>query len=283
MSATALVKPGPGVPPFKRVSEVVDAQGVNLVVFGYPGVGKTTLGADAADYGPAKEVLIFDLDGGLRSIVDREDVTVLQPRDWDEFIAYVEWLKSHPHPFKTFILDSLTAAQRMTLEKVMKTSPTPDTPSQPEWGKSNELVLAVVRDLKAQSKQRGWNTVFTAHAVEVKDEASGVLMIRMDITPGIVKGVYQIVDAVGYLAMDPKSGKRRLLLKETARVLAKYRQPRTGPQLPTEIDDPTMESIIKHARALGKEFGGVVADPAGEPAPADGPAKPVSVTVGPNA
>src|SRR5690606_2967521 len=106
------------------------------------------------------------------------------------------------HSYRTIGFDSLTAAYRLALDSVMKASATPEMPSQPEYGKANELVLGLVRDMKeAFAIRRGWNVIFTAHAEEVKDESTGVVLIRMAITPGVVKGVYQAVDAVGYLAV----------------------------------------------------------------------------------
>jgi len=252
--AQALVVPsGPGVPPFKRASELIDQQGINIVIFGYGGAGKTTLGCTAQDSDLGKDVLLIDLEGGVRSVADRDDITVMQPRNWEEVVQLIEWLKKNDHPYKTWIFDSLTEAQRMTLKMVMKSSPTPDMPSQPEYGKSNELVLTMVRELRNLSVERGLNIVFTAHADEVKDESSGTVLIRMALTPGCVKGLYQIVDAIAYLQADYKTDQRKLFLKSTHRVLAKFRQPRTGPQLPTEIENPSMAAIIEHVRAAKRE------------------------------
>ena len=234
-----------------------------MCLFGFSGAGKTTLAAEAQDEPLAQDVLVIALEPGIRSIADRDDVMVWpKPKEdgtipevtYDQVQRLSEQLKrmvrKGESPFKTIVWDSLTAAQPIALKHVMKVSPTPEMPSQPEYGKANALVLGWIHDWCALSRERGINVIFITHAEEQKDEATGMTYIRMSITPGLQKGVYQTVDSIGYLE-EKTNGDRKLLLKNTSRVIAKYRQPKTGPQLPLEIINPTMGDIIKHAK--GKE------------------------------
>jgi hypothetical protein len=251
MAGTAIQPRGEvRIDPWQPASEVSRALGWSLALFGYPGSGKTTFGA-------TDKTLIVDLEGGTEVLADRPDVMVWPRKDkegripkvtWDEVMALSDRLRKGDHPFEVIVFDTLSAAQRLTLQKVMKASPTPDMPSMPEWGKSNELLLQLVREWCALAKETGINVIFNCHAEEVKDESTGTVLIRMSLTPGVIKGVYQAVSSIGYLAEDPKSGKRKLLLRSTNKVLAKYRQPLTGPQLPLEIDDPSIEKILKHRK-----------------------------------
>jgi len=232
--------------------------GLNAVIFGYGGSGKTTLIADAQNYAAGRDVFIIDTDKGMRSLGDRDDVVVWRGPDpdhrsmtWPDIIKIIEWLKSSEHSYRTIGFDSITAAYRMCLAYVMKSSPTPEMPSQPEYGKANELLLSVIRDMKEHfSVQRGWNVIFTAHAEEVQDQSTGTVLIRMSVTPGVVKGIYQIVDAVGYLAANPKDDSRKLIWRANHRIVAKYRQPMTGPQVPLEMDNPSIGRILDHVKGL---------------------------------
>lgn len=255
---TTLVTPKVMPPGAMTAKDAAGKDGLNLVVFGYGGCGKTTLIANAQDSEAGKDVFIIDTDKGMKSLGDREDVVVWRGPDpenkplvWEDIIRIIDWLKRTEHSYRTIGFDSVTAAYRLCLAHVMKSSPTPDMPSQPEYGKANELILAAIRDMKESfSVRKGWNVIISAHAEEMKDESTGTVLIRMAITPGVVKGIYQIVDAVGYLAASPKDSSRKLLLKNSARVVAKYRQPQTGPQVPLEIDNPNLGLILEHTRGI---------------------------------
>jgi len=254
---TTLITPPKVMPPGAMTAkDAAGKDGLNLVVFGYGGCGKTTLIANAQDSEAGADVFIIDTDKGMKSLGDREDVVVWRgpdpenkPLTWEDIIRIIDWLKRTEHTYRTIGFDSITAAYRLCLAYVMKSSPTPDMPSQPEYGKANELMLAVIRDMKESfSVRKGWNVVYTAHAEEMKDESTGTVLIRMAITPGVVKGLYQIVDAIGYLSESPKDRTRRMILKNTPKVVAKYRQPQSGPQVPLELDNPNLGRLLEHVK-----------------------------------
>jgi len=241
--------------PWLPASDVADMQGVNIAVFGYPGSGKTTFAASAQESDLGADVLVVDLDGtAARSLSDRRDVQIAPIKDYDALIKLSEYLRRKTHPFKTLSFDTLTAQQEMALRKVMKASPTPDTPSQPEYGKANQLVSEFVSTWCAEARQKGINVVFNVHAKEERDEA-GILSVRMALTPGLLTAVYQRIDTIGFLetSRSAKETKRRLLLHSTNKIVAKHHQPMTGPgRLPTEIVDPTMDVLLRAAKAQVK-------------------------------
>jgi hypothetical protein len=229
--------------PWKPASQVADAQGVNMCVFGFPGSGKTTFAAT----GP--KPLIVDLDGtAARSLSDRDDVQIASAKGgWDEMDAISNYLlRSRPEeiPFETISWDTVSAMQTFALKKVMKQSATPQQPSQPEYGQANQMVIDFVEKWCLWARKTGMNVVFPVHAQEIKDEASGIITLRMDLTPGCLKGVSKAVDSIGYLGQDLK-GKRKLLLHNTAKVVAKHHQPQTGSgRIDLEIDEPNLSQII---------------------------------------
>ena len=261
---TTAVQPAPGgtsevrIPMWQPAAEVAEALGWSAAIFGYPGAGKTTFAA-------VKGSLVVDFEQGAEVLADRTDVMVWPRRDpntgkipavkWEDFMQLDRQLRSGNHPFRVLCFDTITAAQRLTLDNVMRSSPTPSQPSQPEWGKSNDLLLDVVRHWSALAKTTGVNVIFNVHAQDVVDDNGNSVLIRMNLTPGVIKGVIETVSAIGYIA-EGANGKRRLLLHNTNKVTAKFRQPRSGPQLDLEIDDPSLETILTHrenARAALKK------------------------------
>jgi hypothetical protein len=220
-----------------------------------PGCGKTTFSAVPGS-------LIVDLEGGTEVLSDRDDVMVWPRKDpntgkipkveWDKVDGLSNRLLRGDHRFKVICFDTVTTGQKLTLTRVMKSSATPDMPSQPEYGKSNQLLTDLIERWCAMARETNIAVVFNVHAEEVKDEDSGIVLIRMSLTPGLIKTVYRTVSAIGYLAEDPKSGNRRLLLRNTGRVTAKFRQPQTGPQLPLEIDNPKLSQILDHREQARK-------------------------------
>jgi len=241
-------------------SGAAEASGLNAVVFGYGGSGKTTLIAQAQDTEIGRDVIIIDTDKGMKSLDDRDDVVVWRGPDpknkamtYQDIVGIGNWLATQKHTFRTIGLDSVTALYAICLKEAMKASPTPDMPSQPEYGKANTMILDLLRDWKEKfSVQRGWTFIATAHSEEQKDETSGAVLIRMSVTPGVVKGIYQIFDAVGYLLADPsgKTNQRTMLLRTTPRIIAKFRQAQSGPQLPLEITNPNLGTILEHVNKI---------------------------------
>jgi hypothetical protein len=221
-----------------------------------PGSGKTTFCA-------VPGALIIDLEGGTEVIADRTDVMVWPRRDpntnkvptpdWDALERLSNRLKRGDHGFKVICFDTLTKAQKLSLSKVMKQSATPEQPTQPEYGRANILLGDMIEMWCGLARETGINVIFNVHAEEVKDEDTGSVLIRMAVTPGLIKTVYQSVSSIGYIAEKPapaanKPTERRLLLRNTNKVTAKFRQPKSGPQLPLEIDNPSLETILEHRK-----------------------------------
>lgn len=239
-----------GVPQPKRASELKGALGINMVIFGHGGIGKTTLACTAQDTEHGRNVLLIDVDRGVESVSDRNDIDVLQPENWGQLHQILQWIKKQGDDvkqYKTIVFDSLTSMYDLVLKNILKSSPTPDMPSQPEYGKANAALIQLIAEMRALG-DRGVHTIFIAHAKEEQDQGSQMVLIRLALTPGVQSAVMRTVDHVGFLTADNNSGNRKLQLKSSNKVIAKFRQPRTGPQLPLELINPSMATIIEHVR-----------------------------------
>ena len=230
---------------FIHPGQVSDQWGLNLVVYGQPGVGKTMLAASAQDSELGRDVLIIDVEAGSRSIQDREDIRLFVPRYWEDFVDVINYLREEEHTFNTVVIDTLSAAQTELATPFIAKGP---TPSQNEWGLINAQIIKMVRAFKQLAVQTGINIVFNCHEREEKDEGTGKVLIRPDLTPGACRALVATVDAVARYTYV--RGVRTLhFLSESDRFLAKFRQPLTGEQFPMEIEDPTMEMLLQYVRS----------------------------------
>jgi AAA domain-containing protein len=251
-AVSSTLKLPPGAAPASHFGQ---SDGLDMLLFGYGGSGKTTLLQGAQDSESGRNLFVLDVEKGSRSINDRDDIIVWRPPSshFDDVMRTWEWLKKEPnHGFKTIGLETLTALHTLALKKVMAAGIPGAMPSQPEYGKANQLLLDLVQDMCDMSKTRGWNVIFTAHAEDMVVEGTGTMFIRLSMTPGVTKGLYAIVSTVGYLGLQVQGQreKRTLLLRNTNRVIAKTRQPMTGPQLPTEIENPSLAQILDHVHQI---------------------------------
>jgi phage nucleotide-binding protein len=226
---------------FISAADVPDQWGLNMLIYGDPGAGKTTLAASAQDSKFGKDVFFMDVEGGTRSIADRKDITVFRPEKWSDIGEAYDYLVTETHKFKTIVVDSITDTQEMGLSKLVVDSGR-GRPSQDEYVMSNSLIKSFVGDLVNLSKTLGWNVIFNAKVREFAQEGGGIIA-RPALTDKAVEGVVGLVDVVAYLSVDG-DGNRKLNLRPHGIYTAKVRQPKTGPQLPALIEDPDLGQLL---------------------------------------
>lgn len=226
-------------------AELVDAWGLNILLYGHSGVGKTYLAGTAADDDRTRPVLVIDAEGGSRTLVGKDHVVVVKPERFKDVTDLYIWLRdTDPLPYKTVVLDSITEIQALGLRDILLTAKDPSFPGLQDYGRSNEQITRLVRRFRDLAHTRGLNVIFTALAREDRDEATGFILTRPALTPKAAEGICGAVDTVAYLDLDTKTGKRRLRIAPTAQILAKHRYPPGVPGLPEVILDPTIPALL---------------------------------------
>jgi len=227
-----------------------------MLIYGVPGVGKTMLAGSSDEVERMRPVLFIDIEGGTKTIRDKyPDVEVLRVKDefdakgrlmktsWERLQDVYEDIRKGVLPYKTYVIDSLTEGQKMSMYSVMtrtvKGDPARDLdiPAQRDWGKSGEMVRRMVRafrDLDA-------NVIFTALEASDKDQQTGAVTITPSLPGKLKYEISAFLDEVLYMytKVEKDGIIRRVLTQPTGKFIAKDRSGR----LPQTMDDPNMAEI----------------------------------------
>jgi hypothetical protein len=254
MSVTPMtLQPGRtiGGVPIAKISQKTKA--MNILLYGESGVGKTTLAASADEVPEMRKVLMVDLEGGTESLrFSYPNIDVVRAPTWNAMQAVYNDLHRGGHGYETVIIDSTTETQKFSMYNIMtdlvarKSDESkyvdPDIPSVREWGKNIEQMRRFIRRMR----DLPIHTIFTALSMSVKDDKTGVTVIKPMLSGKLADEFAAFLDVVGYYYVKevPVEGqddeiKRLLLCRKTARIVAKDR---TG-NLQTVTQEPTMEKL----------------------------------------
>jgi hypothetical protein len=253
-------------PVFPNVRDETSEPGLNLMVFGPPGVGKTSLLSTIKDAQPDDKILLFDIDVGRESVLDVDIDYALPPAyleavangaptegiskklTWKEIRDYLDTALAlkDSSPYRTYAFDSLSSIYYELLIPYVVGSETKKV-EWPHYFEAQRLLTKFLRDAKSLSEY-GINTLFTGH---VKEENDGdITNTRLALPQGIRNEVLLIVNHVGYLERKVEKGTptetRVLHMAPPKRVDGpKIRQTRSGKQAPLVYEDPSLGILLQ--------------------------------------
>lgn len=221
---------------------------LNMLLYGDPGVGKTTFIGTASEVAALCPVLLLNVEGGDLSLSGYPGIEVVRVTSYEQMTPiynelYRELRKPNP-PYKTVAIDNLTELRYFSMSDIMvdavaaNSNMDPDVPSQREWGKNSNQIRAVVRGFR----DLPCHTILTSHAKEV--EKSKVTVTKPALPGQLSDEISGFVDLVLYYyikMVGANEHKRLMLTTKTATTNAKDR----SGKLPPVIEEPNMEALIK--------------------------------------
>ena len=228
----------------------------NILVYGSPGVGKTTFAATAP-----RPILWLEAEGGTNSIADPKGIDIVRMSGLESYREVLKYLHSKDGHYKTVVIDSISETAAAILSEIMREVSKQDmtrdefAPQFSEWGKLTGVMRAILRSYRDLDT----NVIFTALTREDKDDLTGRTSVKPKLTPALAEDVLSFMDAGIYLyTATPKKGEadakgveadedgvtivRNALLTPTGKYAAKFRAP-TGTEVPNHITDPTFKDI----------------------------------------
>lgn len=231
----------------KRASQLGE-WGVNCILYGPPGVGKTTLAVQAADCEYGAPVLVVDAEGGARAFSHREDIYVASVTDEDRR-GFAELKDIYGDlekrsltaddgaPFKTIIVDNLSEITSMCVNHIVRTVSRnvsqADRPDLHDWQDVTAEMLTFVRNFRDYARNTGTNVFFIAW-----DRVGETTQFReLGVNPALAQKLPGVVDIVGVLRVKGKD-RREVSFEASNSTRAKFRRSgaEAANQVPTVIE-----------------------------------------------
>lgn len=205
----------------KKTSDVKDRY-LNILIFGFPGAGKTVFA------GTAPDPLILDIEGGTLSLAGKDLMKV----DIDNYeqVKYLYQVLRSPDAMKkagfdyipkTIVIDSGTELQKKIMDSVLENEKR-EFPQLRDWG----IVQAQLRKVIRYFRELPFHFIITALVDESKDETSGVILNRPSFSGKASSEISGFMDLVLYLGVKrgkDEEEKRLCLTGETEKTYAKDR------------------------------------------------------------
>jgi len=227
------------------LKEALKAKGVSMIVYGNPGVGKTSLiktlvggvwnekdmkwAYTGKKYCEPEDILLITVDAG-ESVLDDpalHNMAVIILEEEVESLATFKGIVQRLRescPWKWVFIDNMSELEKFFLMSLTKIK-TLDVPRTKEWGDAAFYMRKYIRDLRGITKH-GTNVIFIFWAMSVKDtDKDGV--VEHTVMPMVMektsKEFVGLVEHTAYMGISEKSGKRYLQFDSNKLVFCKKR------------------------------------------------------------
>lgn len=176
---------------FKKPSELAYNSTIKALVYGQPGLGKSTLALSTPD------PVLFDFDGGIQRVNGAFQCPTLQVQNWTEVLQALQELEKEPNDFKTIVID--------TAGKMLDYMSTYIIQQDNRLGKRDVSLtlqgfgarkIMFINFLKRVS-MIGKHVIFVAHEREEKD--GDIRIVRPEIGGSSAGDLIKELDLVGYM------------------------------------------------------------------------------------
>lgn len=224
-----------------KASEPITVERLNTVIYGPPGLGKSSL-AFTAD-----TPLLLDFDNGSHRAANRKDT--VRVNDWSDVAGITA---DDLAPFKTVIVDTAGRALDSLTADIIRINP--------KHGRGGALTLQGYGELKARFtsflkllNSFGKDVVLIAHMDEQRNGDD--IIERLDVQGGSKGEIYKAADAMGRLVIA--NGKRQLRFSPTDAAFGKnpgQLEPLDIPDFNSAEFDGFLASVIDRIKARLNEL-----------------------------
>lgn len=173
---------------FKKPSELKVAPAIKVLIYGQPGIGKSSLALSAPS------PVLLDFDGGVQRVNGAFQCPTLQVENWEQV---TEALNEDLSEFKTIVIDTVGKMLDYMSEYIIRTDPTKamrdGSLSLKGYGVRKQMFINFVGKCSTMGK----NLVFVAHEREDKD--GEVKVVRPEIGGSSAGDLIKELDLVGYM------------------------------------------------------------------------------------
>ena len=175
----------------KRPSELSVKDTLSVLIYGQPGIGKTTFGVSAPD------AVLFDYDGGVQRINGAHQVPTLQPTSWEDTNLALQEIQNEMPEIKTIVIDTvgkmLDYMSAYIIKNDSKMAMRDGSLSLKGYGVRKQMFVNFIKQLALMGK----NVVFIAH--EREDRRGEETFKRPEIGGSSANDLIKELDLVGYM------------------------------------------------------------------------------------
>lgn len=176
---------------FKKPNELEFVTTIKMLVYGQPGIGKSTMALSAPN------PVLFDFDGGVQRVNVAFQCPTLQVKSWEEALQALEELKGGEVDCKTIVIDTAGKMLDFMSDFIMrndsKMKQRDGSLSLKGYGARKVMFQNFLREVAMMGK----NIVFVAHEREEKDGETKI--VRPEIGGSSAGDLMKELDLVGYV------------------------------------------------------------------------------------
>lgn len=176
---------------FKKPSELVFNSTIKALVYGQPGLGKSTLALSTPN------PVLFDFDGGVQRVNGAFQCVTLPVSCWDEVLLGLDELEKEPNDFKTIVIDTAGKMLDFMSAYIIKQDPKmamrDGSLSLKGYGARKVMFINFLKRVSMMGK----HVIFVAHEREEKD--GELRIVRPEIGGSSQGDLIKELDLVGYM------------------------------------------------------------------------------------
>lgn len=176
---------------FKKPSELAYNSTIKALVYGQPGLGKSTLALSTPN------PVLFDFDGGIQRVNGAFQCPTLQVQDWTEVLQALQELEKDSNEFKTIVIDTagkmLDYMSTYIIQQDNRLGKRDGSLTLQGFGARKIMFINFLKRVSMMGK----HVIFVAHEREEKD--GDIRIVRPEIGGSSAGDLIKELDLVGYM------------------------------------------------------------------------------------